>query len=104
MKKEICEHYIHGLSSEDWEELREQIAADRCCDISSDRVPQEKEDLLQEATIASRGIFVPLQEASVGSLTGMFWDSGRWGALAYYYCCVVSPVLSAHSVYVLAWD
>ena len=62
MKQEICEAWVSEMSDEEWEQLREDIAHDRGVEVDHDLVPSNKEDLLREPTIASRGIFAPSTE------------------------------------------
>ena len=59
VKGEVCEAWVRGMSSEQFEALREEIAHDRSCDVDNDLVPDTKEALLNEPTIAARGIFDP---------------------------------------------
>ena len=58
VKRELGEAWIQRMDSNEFEQLREQLAFDRCCDIDDDEVPTEPEQLLAEPTIAARGIFV----------------------------------------------
>ena len=59
VKQEICADWVENMSSSEWESLREAIAFDRNVGLDSDEIPSCPRDLLQEPTIASRGIFVP---------------------------------------------
>ena len=56
-KQDVCEDWIDGLSQDEFAELQEHIAMDRCCDLTADCIPATKEDLMREPTIAARGIF-----------------------------------------------
>ena len=59
LKQDMCREWIETMDNQTWEQLRDSIAADRCTTADSDDVPQCREDLLKEPTIASRGIFEP---------------------------------------------
>ena len=56
-KQEVCESLVEDMTENEWQDLRERIASDRCVDVEDSQVPINKEQLLSEPTIASRGIF-----------------------------------------------
>ena len=48
-KAEVCRQWIEEMSDDEWQELREPIALDRCTTIDNeDLVPESKADLLRE--------------------------------------------------------
>ena len=58
LKQDICSSWIENMEADEFASLQEDICYDRCCGLGADEVPDSPEALLQEPTIAKRGVYV----------------------------------------------